>query len=113
MLAEEFLAGGPSALILGDNVYHGNDLDLRLAEGRRAAEGCAAVFAYRVSDPERYGVVEFDSGGRALSLEEKPRRPRSDWAVTGLYVYDVGCEKGAAARVRWLSGQPKHPCLRA
>jgi len=87
VLAEDFLAGGPSALILGDNVFHGNDLDLRLAEGRRT-EGGAAVFAYRVSDPERYGVVEFDREGRALTLEEKPRAPRSDWAVTGLYFYD-------------------------
>jgi glucose-1-phosphate thymidylyltransferase len=87
ILAEEFLGGGPSALILGDNVYHGNDLDLRLAEGRQTGPG-AAVFAYRVSDPERYGVVEFDAAGRALSLEEKPRAPRSDWAVTGLYFYD-------------------------
>ena len=88
VLAEEFLEGGPSALVLGDNVFHGNDLDLRLAEGRRAAEGCAAVFAYRVADPERYGVVEFGLDGRAVSLEEKPRVPRSDWAVTGLYFYD-------------------------
>jgi glucose-1-phosphate thymidylyltransferase len=88
VLAEEFLEGGPSALVLGDNVFHGHDLDLRLAEGRRAAEGCAAVFAYRVADPERYGVVEFGRDGRAVSLEEKPRVPRSDWAVTGLYFYD-------------------------
>ena len=87
VLAEEFLAGGPSALILGDNVFFGNDLDLRLAEGRRTAKG-AAVFAYRVADAERYGVIEFDGAGRALSLEEKPRAPRSDWAVTGLYFYD-------------------------
>jgi glucose-1-phosphate thymidylyltransferase len=87
VLAEAFLDGGPSALILGDNVFHGHDLDLRLAEGRQTDEG-AAVFAYRVADPERYGVVEFDGEGRALSLEEKPRAPRSDWAVTGLYFYD-------------------------
>ncbi len=88
VLAEEFLGGGPSALILGDNVFHGHDLDLRLAEGRRTGDEGAAVFAYRVSDPERYGVVEFDRDGRALTLEEKPRAPRSDWAVTGLYFYD-------------------------
>src|SRR3712207_3941181 len=98
VLAEEFLEGGPSMLVLGDNVFHGHDLDLRLAEAMAAlrpaaaADGGAlhgaAVFAYRVSDPERYGVVEFDRGGRALTLEEKPRAPRSDWAVTGLYVYD-------------------------
>ena len=95
VLAEAFLGGGPSALILGDNVFHGHDLDVRLAEAvaaLRPAEGGglhgAAVFAYRVSDPERYGVVEFGRDGRALSLEEKPRAPRSDWAVTGLYFYD-------------------------
>ena len=87
VLAEGFLAGGPSALILGDNVFHGNDLDLRLAEGRDTGKG-ATVFAYRVADPERYGVIEFDGAGRAFSLEEKPRAPRSDWAVTGLYFYD-------------------------
>ena len=97
VLAEEFLAGGPAMLVLGDNVFHGHDLDARLAEaaaalrpaaGSGAALHGAAVFAYRVADPERYGVVEFDGEGRALSLEEKPRHPRSDWAVTGLYVYD-------------------------
>jgi glucose-1-phosphate thymidylyltransferase len=95
VLAEAFLGGGPSALILGDNVFHGHDLDLRLAEGRQT-DGGAAVFAYRVADPERYGVVEFDGEGRALSLEEKPRAPRSDWAVTGLYFY--GGEAPALAR---------------
>jgi len=104
VLAEEFLAGGPAMLVLGDNVFHGHDLDARLAEavaalrpaaGLESLSGAtgaalhgAAVFAYRVADPERYGVVEFDGEGRALSLEEKPRHPRSDWAVTGLYVYD-------------------------
>ena len=86
VLAEEFLAGGPSALVLGDNIFHGHEMDMRMAEVR--PEHGAAVFAYRVSDPERYGVVEFDATGRALSIEEKPRRPRSDWAVTGLYFYD-------------------------
>ena len=96
ILAEEFLDGGPSMLVLGDNIFHGHDLDARLAEAtavlRPTGAGGplhgAAVFAYRVADPERYGVVEFDGEGRALSLEEKPRAPRSDWAVTGLYVYD-------------------------
>jgi glucose-1-phosphate thymidylyltransferase len=86
VLAEEFLAGGPSALVLGDNIFHGDELDTRMAAAR--AEHGAAVFAYRVADPERYGVAEFDSQGRALSLEEKPAQPRSDWAVTGLYFYD-------------------------
>jgi glucose-1-phosphate thymidylyltransferase len=86
ILGEAFLAGGPSALILGDNIFHGHDLDLRMAEAQ-APHG-AAVFAYRVADPERYGVVEFDQQARALSIEEKPAAPRSPWAVTGLYFYD-------------------------
>jgi glucose-1-phosphate thymidylyltransferase len=86
VLAEEFLAGQPSALVLGDNIFHGHELDLRMAEAQ--GEKGAAVFAYRVSDPERYGVVEFDATGRALTIEEKPAAPKSDWAVTGLYFYD-------------------------
>ncbi|WP_237216021.1 glucose-1-phosphate thymidylyltransferase RfbA [Falsiroseomonas oryziterrae] len=87
-LSEEFLAGSPSTLVLGDNLFHGHDLEGRLKEARAEAGRGATVFAYRVADPERYGVVEFDAAGRALSLEEKPKQPRSDWAVTGLYVYD-------------------------
>jgi glucose-1-phosphate thymidylyltransferase len=88
VLAEEFLAGAPSMLVLGDNIFHGHELGPRLVEAKEAANHGASVFAYRVSDPERYGVVSFDDAGRALTLEEKPRQPRSDWAVTGLYVYD-------------------------
>ena len=87
ILGETFLAGAPSALVLGDNIFHGSELDERLAEAANRGPG-ASVFAYRVADPERYGVVEFDEAYRALSLEEKPERPRSDWAVTGLYFYD-------------------------
>lgn len=87
ILGEEFLAGGPSTLVLGDNIFHGHNLEEQLAEAR-AREAGASVFAYRVADPERYGVVEFDDRFRALSLEEKPAQPRSDWAVTGLYLYD-------------------------
>ncbi|MBP0494108.1 glucose-1-phosphate thymidylyltransferase RfbA [Pararoseomonas indoligenes] len=87
ILGEEFLAGAPSALVLGDNIFHGYELDERLVEARNKGPG-ASVFAYRVADPERYGVVEFDESYRALSLEEKPAHPRSDWAVTGLYFYD-------------------------
>ncbi|APT60177.1 MAG: glucose-1-phosphate thymidylyltransferase [Azospirillum brasilense] len=87
ILGEEFLAGGPSTLVLGDNIFHGHSLEERLAEARACDKG-ASVFAYRVADPERYGVVEFDENHRAISLEEKPARPRSDWAVTGLYLYD-------------------------
>ncbi len=75
-------------LVLGDNLFHGHDLEKQLKDARDIATHGATVFAYRVADPERYGVVEFDPHGRALSLEEKPRAPRSDWAVTGLYVYD-------------------------
>ena len=87
IIGEPFLAGGPSALILGDNIFYGHDLqkDLVLAMSQKSG---ATVFAYQVSDPERYGVVEFDSSGKALSLEEKPQSPKSHFAVTGLYFYD-------------------------
>ncbi len=94
ILAEEFLAGEPSALILGDNIFHGHDLEGQM-EAAKAAQG-ASVFAYRVADPERYGVVEFDEAGRALTIEEKPPAPRSDWAVTGLYFYDARAPRIAA-----------------
>jgi glucose-1-phosphate thymidylyltransferase len=94
VLADKFLAGQPSALILGDNLYHGDNLEAQMADALRKAEGCATVFAYRVADPERYGVVEFDATGRALTIEEKPAKPRSNWAVTGLYFYD-----GRAAQI--------------
>jgi glucose-1-phosphate thymidylyltransferase len=86
ILSEAFLEGGPSALVLGDNIFHGDELDARMSAGQ--AERGATVFAYRVADPDRYGVVEFDAGGRALTIEEKPAQPKSDWAVTGLYFYD-------------------------
>ena len=93
-LAEAFIIGAdfvgdePSALILGDNLFFGHGLTDLLGGGHGHCDG-ARVFAYRVRDPERYGVVEFDEAGRALSLEEKPAAPRSNWAVTGLYVYDA------------------------
>ena len=87
LLAEEFLAGSPCALVLGDNIFYGHDLakDLRAAAAK--VQG-ARVFAYPVHDPERYGVVEFDASGHALSIEEKPKQPKSRYAVTGLYFYD-------------------------
>jgi len=87
LIGEQFLGGAPSALVLGDNIFYGHDLGTRLDTAGRRTE-CATVFAYPVHDPERYGVVEFDAGGRAISLEEKPARPKSRYAVTGLYFYD-------------------------
>ncbi|MGK7868228.1 glucose-1-phosphate thymidylyltransferase RfbA [Falsiroseomonas sp. E2-1-a20] len=89
VLADEFLGGEPCALVLGDNLFHGHDLEERMKEAQANATGSGAtVFAYRVADPHRYGVVEFDGQSRALTIEEKPTLPRSDWAVTGLYFYD-------------------------
>lgn len=87
LIGEEFLAGSPACLILGDNFFYGHQL-VPLLEDAAALDSGALVFAYQVQDPERYGVVEFDRDLRALSIEEKPRHPRSNWAVTGLYFYD-------------------------
>jgi len=87
IIGEDFLAGGPSALVLGDNLFYGHDLAAGLRAATAQTEG-ATVFAYPVHDPERYGVVEFDAAGRAISLEEKPKQPKSRYAVTGLYFYD-------------------------
>ena len=87
IIGADFVGHEPSALILGDNIYHGHDLRGLLADAQSAHEG-ATVFAYHVGDPERYGVVEFDAEFRALSIEEKPQKPQSNWAVTGLYFYD-------------------------
>jgi glucose-1-phosphate thymidylyltransferase len=87
LLAEKFLSGSPCALVLGDNIFYGHDLAKDLRGAAEMARG-ARVFAYRVHDPERYGVVEFDANGRALSIEEKPSQPKSKYAVTGLYFYD-------------------------
>lgn len=88
IVGADFVGDGPSALVLGDNVFYGHDFSERLRAASAQQEG-ACVFAYPVSDPERYGVVEFDSAGRAISIEEKPVRPRSRYAVTGLYFYDA------------------------
>ena len=87
LLAEDFLDGAPACLILGDNIFFGQGLDSLLDAAMRREDG-ATVFAYHVSDPVRYGVVEFNDQGRALSIEEKPAEPRSNYAVTGLYFYD-------------------------
>jgi glucose-1-phosphate thymidylyltransferase len=87
LLGADFVRGGPSALVLGDNIFYGHELQhvLRAADER---QGRATVFAYAVNDPQRYGVVEFDDRRRAVSIEEKPARPKSRYAVTGLYFYD-------------------------
>ena len=87
VIGADFVAGGPSVLILGDNIFYGHGVTDLFGAAFARSTG-ATVFAYQVSDPGRYGVVEFDNEGRARSLEEKPARPRSQWAVTGLYVYD-------------------------
>lgn len=87
ILGEEFIGADPCALVLGDNIFYGHDLQKQLAAAA-AKESGATVFAYHVHDPERYGVVEFDKEGTAISLEEKPLEPKSNYAVTGLYFYD-------------------------
>ncbi len=87
LIGAEFLAGAPASLVLGDNLFHGHDLVPQLTASNHSVSG-ATVFAYPVRDPERYGVVAFDQEGRVTSLEEKPRHPRSRYAVTGLYFYD-------------------------
>ena len=87
LIGSDFLAGDPAALVLGDNLFHGHELIPQLQMAAHKQEG-ATVFAYPVRDPERYGVIEFDANGTALSIEEKPEKPRSRYAVTGLYFYD-------------------------
>ncbi|PJI99209.1 glucose-1-phosphate thymidylyltransferase [Acidovorax sp. 69] len=87
VIGESFLDGSPSALVLGDNIFHGHDFHDLLGSAAKRQSG-ASVFAYHVHDPERYGVAEFDAQGKVLSLEEKPKVPKSSYAVTGLYFYD-------------------------
>jgi len=88
LIGEDFLGGESGALVLGDNIFYGHELATNLQKASAKQTG-ATVFAYPVNDPERYGVVEFDAEGRAISLEEKPQRPKSRYAVTGLYFYDA------------------------
>jgi glucose-1-phosphate thymidylyltransferase len=102
ILAEDFLNGAPSTLILGDNIFYSNELEQILAEADSRPSG-ATIFGYHVSDPTIYGVVEFDSGGRAVSLEEKPKAPKSNYAVPGLYFYD----ELASGRAKALKPSPR------
>ncbi|MDC3284594.1 glucose-1-phosphate thymidylyltransferase RfbA [Opitutales bacterium] len=102
ILAEDFLNGAPSTLILGDNIFYSNELEQILAEAGSRPSG-ATIFGYHVSDPTSYGVVEFDSGGRAVSLEEKPKAPKSNYAVPGLYFYD----ELASGRAKALKPSPR------
>ncbi len=87
LIGETFINGQPSTLVLGDNIFYGHDFHLLLANAKARING-ATVFAYHVHDPQRYGVIEFDTLGKALSLAEKPKQPKSNYAVTGLYFYD-------------------------
>ena len=96
ILGRDFVGSSPCALILGDNIFYGHDLHGHLARATNRATG-ATIFAYRVSDPERYGIVSFDSQGRASAIEEKPEVPKSNYAVTGLYFYDNDVVRIAAS----------------
>lgn len=102
IIAEDFLAGAPSTLILGDNIFYSNELEQILAEADNRSSG-ATIFGYHVSDPTSYGVVEFDGMGKAISLEEKPQNPKSNYAVPGLYFYD----EQASSRAKALNPSPR------
>lgn len=102
IIGEDFIGNSPSALVLGDNLFYGHDFN-QLLERADARTDCASVFAYHVQDPERYGVVEFNDDGKAISLEEKPAKPRSNYAVTGLYFYD----QNVARMARTLKPSPR------
>jgi len=98
LIGRDYLAGGPSALVLGDNIFYGHDL-VRQLRSANSTEAGATVFAYHVTDPERYGVVSFDQHNRAVTIEEKPQVPKSNYAVTGLYFYDSKvCDIAATIR---------------
>lgn len=103
-IGKDFLAGAPAVLILGDNIFYGAGLPDLLKKADRVKHG-ATVFGYHVADPERYGVVEFDHEGRAVSLEEKPKAPKSPWAVTGLYFYDPSVVDIAASIPKSARGE--------
>ena len=104
VIAEEFLAGDPSCLVLGDNVLYGHGMSETLRASSDQASG-ARVFAYHVEDPERYGVVAFDEAGNASSIEEKPKQPKSSWAVVGLYFYDATASERARNLPRSARGE--------
>ena len=104
LIGREFINGQPCCLVLGDNIFYGHGLPEVLRQAAALEQG-ARVFAYRVRDPERYGVVEFDSEGRVLSIEEKPAQPRSNYAVTGLYFYDGNVADIAAGLERSPRGE--------
>ena len=104
IIGEEFLNGSPSTLILGDNVFYGHELEKTLAGANERTVG-ATIFGYHVSDPISYGVVEFDESGVAISLEEKPQKPRSNYAVPGLYFYDENAPSHAKALTPSLRGE--------
>lgn len=110
ILAEEFLAGSPSVMVLGDNVFFGHGLPALLAEASAQTEG-ATVFGYRVADPQRYGIVSFDEGGRVSSIVEKPPVPQSDYAVTGLYFMDGTAPVKARSVVPSARGELEITCL--
>lgn len=89
LIGEDFIAGDACAMVLGDNIFYGNGFEKHLKEARENAEkGKATIFGYRVTDPERFGIVEFDKTGKVLSVEEKPAKPKSNYCITGLYFYD-------------------------
>ncbi len=104
IIAEQFLAGAHSALVLGDNLFYGHDFSARL-KNAMARESGATIFGYEVADPSAYGVVEFDSSGRVLSIEEKPESPRSNYAIPGLYFYDSRAPEYAKALTPSLRGE--------